>query len=118
MCMFVKADKCCLVYSLEKGVRGIPLFLAAEFILLLVFQLGVFKSLLGMAIALGLKFLLLMTAGSSFMCNAEEKTTQKDDWPQIKKKDRRMVFIGFIVEVFLQFIVVMALLVVISYNYS
>ena len=118
MCMFVKADKCCLVYSLEKGVRGIPMFLAAEFILLLVLQLGVFQSLLGMAIALGLKFLLMMTSGCLFIFNSGGETTQKDALPLINKKDRRLVFIGFLTEVLLQFIVVMVLLVVISYNYS
>ena len=118
MCMFVKADKCCLIYSLEKGVRGIPMFLAAEFILLLVLQLGVFQSLVGMAIALGLKFLLLMTAGFLFMFKPGDETAQKDALPSIKKKDRRSVFIGFVAEVLLQFIVVMALLVVISYKYS
>ena len=103
MCMFVKQDKCLLVLSLEKGARLIAYWTIAE-------CLGFLLALLisGQWIGLGLAFLLKLTLAAIFLCLLlYQKTTNR----------KKAAFSGFVAEMLLQVIVVMALLVGISFNY-
>ena len=103
MCMFVKLDKCCLVLSLEKGARLIAYWTIAE---CLAFLLALLIS--GQWIGLGLAFLLKLALAAIFLSLLlKEKTTNR----------KKAAFSGFVAEMLLQVIVVMALLVGISFNY-
>ena len=103
--MFVKQDKCLLVLSLEKGARLIAYWTIAE---CLAFLLALLIS--RQWIGLGLAFLLKLALAAIFI---PISLLLSQTTPNRKKA----AFSGFVAEMLLQVLVVMALLVGISLNY-
>ena len=104
MCMFVKQDKCCLVLSLHKGARLIALWTIVEFIAFWI-ALLVSRQWLGLGLATGLKAALAILYTALLLV---KNTTGL----------RKAAFTGFVAEMLLQIIIVMALLILVSFKYS